>query len=1258
MSCQLQPGAEGSLSESVHFPPTSSFLEHQGYQGDVRMGMAPPLSSFSRAPPPRSPFLHDDGRAGSRYVHSGGFDRQGYDYAVHRHSCGDHLELHSGSLLEHLLLQENQKALRIASLVQSQASGCLSGCLSCGLGEKRLRYKDSEERMVADQRHCCPRSVGEEPSRSVNLGAEADPVECADEWFRQPRPRESVGGVGERSQAKISFFEDELGRSLCQERRTVFPVSRPVLSHSQASHHIHDHQDHLVGAQESSVPIYGFSDGDGRVRQRWPSQRPAYSGNGVELDGWQRATRSVSRVGSVTATEQDRLSLPDIAAGSLPTVLVGSPHRPVGDASRPTQSARTTSQNLLRMSNSVEPSSRDKPLQEASTQRVVTQGPVSLTGWYIMKVQTADVGRVVETKVAVGGRLVQGGEHVKTSPIVNRLDFHKVVTEDGVEVSLEGSMDLETSTANGFSPGIVQCLCNGFPYMWKQLLRVRPVGMSSSLAVSESVGGLHPVASKCVSEDESQGVVDPNICKTIPKGIPGGSRDCEGNSTVGDVGSDAVAAVDEPSVIQRIASDAVGSKRVETEAVVTAGAETSTAVETEPVDPGGVERCEPPNAFEIEAMILGGGTTVRDEPPNADGKGTVEPEGEGIGRANTSNAIDEGCPLDVPSQQACDPCPTNFDPVPVSNPLDTDSLGKEAESGPTVDTTFVTMRRGRKNKKGPPQPVRSSARLQQRRTKSAESMPNLFKSSGPAQVEQVTVSGEVTRDNSGEQELGEILPDVQRAANGREKITRTSDIIGEVLKDLQEEDMEAANQGGVPGAGFVGIVVDPQPIQVEISVQVQDSGKNLLKDRDDVEVPKLNENDATEDRMEIEENKEMAPAASSDFENEKSEETAQAAPAATFKLVNEEMEEAAPVTPPELIQRKVQSRVDSRYKPSSEALPQASEERVSPELNARMTRSLKRRLRLSAISEPVADVAPVTRSSKRLRRPVPESNSEPSISHQVGDPLVQPVSNPDLSHQVEGPSMEPISNPVTPHHGEVNGFHARVRDLSTRRAKAVNCSNCKKPCSSQEVIKYKNRIASIGATPEHAVERTMKTEQEEYPPLEPQRTESTPGTSSLPKKGETNTSSAKRRSGRPKKTKSANLPAERRTTRRLKLDDSGEGPSEGHNPVPSKQSSRRTSIMPPPLPSPRVQGGLKGKVPEAFGLKTSRSGRLLVPALAYWRSQSIEYDKDGGIIAIFDGFQATPSDTGCFNFTPPQEKHAKKIQEKLCKAAATVKKRK
>lgn len=69
--------------------------------------------------------------------------------------------------------------------------------------------------------------------------------------------------------------------------------------------------------------------------------------------------------------------------------------------------------------------------------------------------------RVLETKVAVGGWLVQNREHVKTSPIVTRLDIHKVVTEDGVEVFLEGTMDLETSTANGFSPGIVQCLSAG-----------------------------------------------------------------------------------------------------------------------------------------------------------------------------------------------------------------------------------------------------------------------------------------------------------------------------------------------------------------------------------------------------------------------------------------------------------------------------------------------------------------------------------------------------------------------------------------------------------------------------------------------------------------------------------------------------------------------------------------------------------------------------------------------------------------------------
>ena len=202
-------GAEGSVSESVHFPPISSIHEHQGNHMDGRMAMAPPVSSVSRAP--SRELLHDDGRRGPHCMHGGGFDHPEYDYGMRRHSYGDHLGLHSGTLLEQLLLQENQKALRIASLVQSQASGCLSGCLSCGLNEKRLRLRDSEERITEEQR-CYSRNVGEGPSRSVNLG-EADAVEYPDGWFRQPRPRQSIGGVGER---RVSYSEEELGCSLYQ----------------------------------------------------------------------------------------------------------------------------------------------------------------------------------------------------------------------------------------------------------------------------------------------------------------------------------------------------------------------------------------------------------------------------------------------------------------------------------------------------------------------------------------------------------------------------------------------------------------------------------------------------------------------------------------------------------------------------------------------------------------------------------------------------------------------------------------------------------------------------------------------------------------------------------------------------------------------------------------------------------------------------------------------------------------------------------
>lgn len=91
---------------------------------------------------------------------------------------------------------------------------------------------------------------------------------------------------------------------------------------------------------------------------------------------------------------QDRLSLPGIATGSLPRTLVGSPHRAAGDSVRPPLSTRTSSQSLLAApENSTEPSYQDNAMQQTGIQRLVTQGPISLTNWYIMKVQVAEVGR-------------------------------------------------------------------------------------------------------------------------------------------------------------------------------------------------------------------------------------------------------------------------------------------------------------------------------------------------------------------------------------------------------------------------------------------------------------------------------------------------------------------------------------------------------------------------------------------------------------------------------------------------------------------------------------------------------------------------------------------------------------------------------------------------------------------------------------------------------------------------------------------------
>lgn len=103
------------------------------------------------------------------------------------------------------------------------------------------------------------------------------------------------------------------------------------------------------------------------------------------------------RVISALMASQDRLSLPGIATGSLPRTSVGSPHRPAptfGDSVRLPQSTRTSSQSLAVMpENSAEPSYQDNTLQHNGIQRLVTQGPISLTNWYIMKVQIAEVGR-------------------------------------------------------------------------------------------------------------------------------------------------------------------------------------------------------------------------------------------------------------------------------------------------------------------------------------------------------------------------------------------------------------------------------------------------------------------------------------------------------------------------------------------------------------------------------------------------------------------------------------------------------------------------------------------------------------------------------------------------------------------------------------------------------------------------------------------------------------------------------------------------
>lgn len=91
------------------------------------------------------------------------------------------------------------------------------------------------------------------------------------------------------------------------------------------------------------------------------------------------------------------------------------------------------------------------------------------------------------------------------------------------------------------------------------------------------------------------------------------------------------------------------------------------------------------------------------------------------------------------------------------------------------------------------------------------------------------------------------------------------------------------------------------------------------------------------------------------------------------------------------------------------------------------------------------------------------------------------------------------------------------------------------------------------------------------------------------------------------------------------------------------------SKIPPPLPPSRVQTTPE-EVSKAFGLKTSRSGRILVPPLAHWCNQTIAYDWDGGIIAIFDGSADKKDDDGSCSFKPPEQPEAIRTQKKLCNA--------
>ncbi|XP_057861189.2 kinetochore-associated protein KNL-2 homolog [Cryptomeria japonica] len=99
------------------------------------------------------------------------------------------------------------------------------------------------------------------------------------------------------------------------------------------------------------------------------------------------------------------------------------------------------------------------------------------------------------------------------------------------------------------------------------------------------------------------------------------------------------------------------------------------------------------------------------------------------------------------------------------------------------------------------------------------------------------------------------------------------------------------------------------------------------------------------------------------------------------------------------------------------------------------------------------------------------------------------------------------------------------------------------------------------------------------------------------------------------------------------------------------KTKKRQSLNNIPLTPPHRVHRTPEEVSKAFGLKTSRSGRLLVPPLAHWCNQTIAYDMDGGIIAILDASSQRDKHYGNSIFMPPEQKDAILIRKKLCNAA-------